>query len=158
MLILDNWQSMNQELGQIRSRSDELVGKLVLGVIPSALPKVALLTKAMQKHPKVDFTILSQSSKEIIQSLHDISIEAGITYLDNEPVDGLIAVPLYKERYCLFISEQNPLASRETVDWLEAARSRSACSHQTCRTGVSSTKPLQSQRTSDSTSRDQFPS
>ena len=122
LLILDNWQSMNQELVQIRSRTDELVGKLVLGVIPSALPKVALLTKAMQKHPKVDFTILSQSSKEIIQSLHDISIEAGITYLDNEPVDGLIAVPLYKERYCLFVSEQNPLASRETVDWLEAAQ------------------------------------
>lgn len=122
LVILDHWQSLNQELAQIRSKTDELVGKLVVGVIPSALPKVALLTKAMQKHPKVDFTILSQSSKEIIQNLHDLSIEAGITYLDNEPVEGLIQVPLYKERYCLFVSENNPLAGRESVDWLEAAQ------------------------------------
>lgn len=122
LLILDNWQSLNQELGQIRSKTDELVGKLVLGVIPSALPKVAALTNAMQRHPQVDFTILSQSSKEIVQNLHDISIEAGVTYLDNEPVEGLLQVPLYKERYSLFVSEANPLAQRETVDWLEAAQ------------------------------------
>jgi DNA-binding transcriptional LysR family regulator len=122
LLILDNWQSLDQELGQIRSKQDELVGKLVLGVIPSALSKVVALTNAMQKHPRVDFTILSQSSREIIQNLHDISIEAGITYLDNEPVEGLMQAPLYKERYCLFVSETNPLAQRETVAWLEAAQ------------------------------------
>lgn len=122
LLILENWQTLNQELAQIRSKKGELVGKLVLGVIPSALPKVAPLTNAMQRHPKVDFTILSQSSEEIIRNLHDISIEAGITYLDNEPVEGLMQVPLYTERYCLFVSGANPLAVRETVDWLEAAQ------------------------------------
>jgi DNA-binding transcriptional LysR family regulator len=121
LLILDNWQSLSQELGQIRSKKGELVGRLVLGVIPSALPKVAALTNAMQKHPKVDFSILSQSSEEIIRNLHDLSIEAGITYLDNEPVEGLMQVPLYTERYCIFVSATNPLAERETVDWLEAA-------------------------------------
>lgn len=122
LLILDNWQSLSQELGQIRNKKGELVGRLVLGVIPSALPKVATLTNAMQKHPKVDFSILSQSSEEIIRNLHDITIEAGITYLDNEPVEGLMQVPLYTERYCLFVSETNPLAQRESVDWLEAAQ------------------------------------
>ncbi len=122
LMILEDWQTLNQELAQIRSKKGELVGKLVLGVIPSALPKVASLTTAMQRHPKVDFTILSQSSEEIVRNLHDISIEAGITYLDNEPVEGLLQVPLYTERYCLFVSESNPLATRETVDWLEAAQ------------------------------------
>ncbi|WP_373505124.1 LysR family transcriptional regulator [Aestuariivirga sp.] len=122
-LILDNWQSLNQELGQIRSRKGELVGRLVLGVIPSALPKVATLTNAMQQvHPKVGFTILSQSSEEILRNLHDFSIEAGITYLDNEPVEGLLQAPLYQERYCLFVSASHPLAQRSSVDWLEAAQ------------------------------------
>ena len=37
-LILDNWQSLNQELAQIRGRHGELVSRLVLGVVPSALP------------------------------------------------------------------------------------------------------------------------
>jgi DNA-binding transcriptional LysR family regulator len=84
---------------------------------------VSLLTKAMQQaHPRVDFTILSHSSEEIIRALGDFSIEAGITYLDNEPVEGLLAASLYKERYCLFLAEDHALAGRDNVTWLEAAQ------------------------------------
>ena len=46
-LILDNWHSLNQELGQIRNTKGDLVGRITLGVIPSALPKVAPITAAM---------------------------------------------------------------------------------------------------------------
>jgi len=122
-LILDNWQSLQQELGQIRNRKGELVGRLVIGVIPSALPMVSLLTRAMQElHGRVEFTILSFSSEEILRSLHDFSIEAGVTYLDNEPVEGLLQAALYQERYCLFVDERHPLAGRDTVTWIEAAQ------------------------------------
>ena len=122
-LILDNWQSLQQELGSIRGKKGELVGRLVLGVIPSALPMVAPLTNAMQQgHPRVDFTVLSQSSEEILRHLHDFSIEIGITYLDNEPVEGLLQTPLYKERYALFLAESHPLAAQGSVTWLEAAQ------------------------------------
>jgi DNA-binding transcriptional LysR family regulator len=122
-LILDNWQSLTQELGQIRSKTGELVGRLALGVIPSALPMVSLLTRAMQQaHPSVEFTVLSHSSEEILRALHDFSIEAGVTYLDNEPVEGLMQAPLYRERYCLFVSGTHPLAAKATVTWLEAAQ------------------------------------
>lgn len=122
-LILDNWQSLQQELGQIRSKTGELVGRVVLGVIPSALPMVSHLTKAMQDdHPRVEFAILSRSSKDIVRDLHDFSIEAGITYLDNEPLEGLIQAPLYQERYCLFLPETHILAQRDKVSWLEAAQ------------------------------------
>ena len=122
-LILDNWQSLQQELGQIRNKKGELVGRMVIGVIPSALPMVSLLTKAMQaSHASVEFTILSQSSEEILRALHDFSIEAGVTYLDNEPVAGLLTAALYKERYCLFIAEGHALAARDSVTWLEAAQ------------------------------------
>src|SRR5690242_5059035 len=90
-LILDNWQSLTQELGNIRSKKGELVGRLVLGVIPSALPKVSMLTRAMEReHPRVEFTVLSQSSEEILRNLHEHAIDVGITYLDNEPVEGLM--------------------------------------------------------------------
>jgi DNA-binding transcriptional LysR family regulator len=122
-LILDNWQSLNQELAQIKGKKGELVGRLVLGVVPSALPMVSQLTKAMQgPHPSVDFSILSHSSEEIIRSLSDFSIDAGITYLDNEPVEGLLQAVLYCERYCLFVSEAHELAKAKTVTWFEAAQ------------------------------------
>ena len=124
-LILDNWQSLQQELGTIRSKKGELVGRLVLGVIPSALPMVSLLTRAMERdNPRVEFTVLSQSSEEILRNLHDFSIEAGITYLDNEPVAGLMQAPLYREHYCLFVGDDSPHASKASVTWLEAAQER----------------------------------
>ncbi len=122
-LVLDNWQSLQQELASIRSKKGQLAGRLVLGVIPSALPMVSMLTRAMERdHPKVEFTVLSQSSEEIIRALHDFSIEAGITYLDNEPVDGLKQAPLYVEHYCLFVPEGHPYADKSSVTWAEAAR------------------------------------
>ena len=122
-VILDNWQAMQQELAQISGRKQALLGRLVIGVVPSALPMVALLTKQMQAgHPGVDFTILSHSTAEFLRGLSDFSLDAGVTYLDNEPVDGLMASPLYRERYSLFVGDTHPLAGRESVTWEEAAR------------------------------------
>ena len=122
-VILDNWQAMQQELAQISGRKQALIGRLVIGVVPSALPMVALLTKQMQAlHPGVDFTVLSHSTAEILRGLNDFSLDAGVAYLDNEPIDGLLASPLYQERYCLFVAEGHALASRHSIGWREAAR------------------------------------
>ncbi len=122
-VILDNWHSLQGELTQIKSKKGELVGRMVVGVIPSALPMASYLTKAMNVvHPGVDFTILSHSSEEIIRALNDYSIEAGITYLDNEPVEGLMAAELYAENYCLFVSADNELAKSGSVTWHDAAQ------------------------------------
>jgi DNA-binding transcriptional LysR family regulator len=121
--ILDGWQSLQMELASIKGKTGSLVGRLVLGVIPSALPKASFLTRAMNAaHPAVDFTILSHSSEEIIRALNDFSIDAGITYLDNEPVEGLMQAELYRENYCLFVAAEHELASRTSVTWFEAAQ------------------------------------
>jgi DNA-binding transcriptional LysR family regulator len=122
-LILDNWHSLQGELKQIKSKKGELVGRLVLGVIPSALPMASQLTKAMNAaHPAVDFTILSHSSEDIIRSLSDFAIDAGVTYLDNEPVEGLMQAELYAENYCLFVGDSHELAKAQAVTWFEAAQ------------------------------------
>jgi DNA-binding transcriptional LysR family regulator len=120
--ILDGWQSLQAELAAIKGKGG-LVGRLVLGVIPSALPKASFLTRAMNAaHPAVDFTILSHSSEDIIRALNDFSIDAGITYLDNEPVEGLIQTELYRENYCLFVAAEHKLAAQPSVTWFEAAQ------------------------------------
>jgi DNA-binding transcriptional LysR family regulator len=120
-LILDNWHGLHEELSRIKGKTGELAGRMVLGVIPSALPMVALLVKAVRdKH--VDFAVLSHSSEEILKSLHDFAIDAGVTYLDNEPIEGLLKTPLYDERYCFFVAESHPLAARYSVTWFEAAQ------------------------------------
>ena len=121
-VILKSWQSMQEELGHLKDHDSGLMGRLVLGGIPSSLPMIPLLTKKIRSiQPGIDFTILSQSSEEIIRGLADFSIDVGISYLDNEPIEGLLATPLYVERYCLFVPETHPLASRASVTWREAA-------------------------------------
>jgi DNA-binding transcriptional LysR family regulator len=121
-LILNNWASMHQELAQLAISDFGLTGRLTLGAIPSALPIIPYLTRDVQRlHPEINFTIMSMSSEEILRGLDEYSIDAGISYLDSEPINDLVATPLYLERYCLFVPAGHPFAERETVTWREAA-------------------------------------
>jgi DNA-binding transcriptional LysR family regulator len=121
-VILKNWQAMQEELGHLKDHESGLQGRVVVGGIPSSLPMIPLLTKKIRSiHPGIDFTVLSHSSEEILRGLADFSIDVGITYLDNEPIDGLLASPLYVERYCLFVPDSHSLANRVSVTWQEAS-------------------------------------
>jgi DNA-binding transcriptional LysR family regulator len=122
-VILDGWHSLGEELESIKGKSGELTGKLSIGVVPSALPMVSGLTRAMQaRHGQVEFSVLSHSSEEIIRALNDFELEAGVTYLDNEPVEGLLQQPLYVERYALFVGADHALAAKPFATWAEAAQ------------------------------------
>ena len=45
--------------------------------------------------------MLSRTSIEVLSLLGNFEIDAGITYLDNEPLGRVTSVPLYAERYQL---------------------------------------------------------
>jgi DNA-binding transcriptional LysR family regulator len=80
------------------------------------------LTEAVRARlPQVGFTILSQSSEAIRRALEEFTIDLGLTYLDNEPVEPALTRPLYRERYRLFVRRDHPLAGRDAVGWAEAA-------------------------------------
>src|ERR1044072_966491 len=51
-----------------------------------------------------------------------LKIEAGATYIGNEPLGRVTAVPLYHERYRLLTSADAPLGNRDTVTWAEVAQ------------------------------------
>lgn len=122
-ILLDNWSALQQEIGSLRGASGVLAGHLSIGVIPSALPVAALITKAIHaRHPGVDLTVLSQSSIEILRNLQEFSIDVGLTYLDNEPIEGMRAETIYRERYCLLVRSDHDLAQRSSVSWAEAGR------------------------------------
>jgi len=120
--ILDNWAALQQEIATRRNTAGRLTGHLSVGVIPSALPMMAVMTKAIQsRHPSVELTVLSQSSIEILRNLEDFSIDIGLTYLDNEPIEGMRAEAVYMERYYLLVRIDHPLADEPSVTWAEAA-------------------------------------
>jgi DNA-binding transcriptional LysR family regulator len=121
--ILDNWQSLQQEIGSLRNALTALTGHLSIGVIPSALPMAALMTKAIQaRHPQIELTVLSHSSIDILKHLEDFSIDVGLSYLDNEPIEGMRSESIYMERYCLLLQASHPLASAASVAWADAAK------------------------------------
>ena len=121
--ILDNWSSLQQDIASVRNASGALTGHLTMGVVPSALPMAALLTKAIQtKHPEIELTVLSSSSIDILKHLEEFSLDVGLTYLDNEPIEGMSSETIYMERYCLLVHKDHPLADAATVTWSDAAK------------------------------------
>ena len=89
----------------------------------TALAMVASLTTPYrEKHPNVQFTIYSRTSIEVLELLDNLEIDAGITYVENEPLGRVSTVPLYREHYRLLTSADAPLGNRETVTWSEIAQ------------------------------------
>src|SRR5262252_7950817 len=118
--IVGDSRSMREEINALRHG---LSGQLRIAAIPTALPMVAALTTPYrEKHPNVRFTIYSRTSIEVLDLLGNLEIDAGITYLDNEPLGHVTAVPLYRERYRLLTSADAPLGNRQTVTWAEVAQ------------------------------------
>jgi DNA-binding transcriptional LysR family regulator len=114
-------ESLLQEASEMRSG---LVGRLRIGAIPTALPVTPrLVTAFAARHPKVGVTVLSQSSIDIQLGMDEFSIDAGLTYLDNEPLAHVRALPLYRERYLFLGAADNPLSRKRSVSWKEAAES-----------------------------------
>jgi len=118
--IVGDTRAMREEINSLRHG---LTGRLRIAAIPTVLAMVAQLTTPYrERHPNVQFTILSRTSIEILELLDNLEIDAGITYLGNEPLGRVNAVPLYHERYRLMTSAEAPLGNRETVTWAEVAQ------------------------------------
>jgi len=97
-----------------------LSGTVRIGVIPTALAMVpALTTPFLARHPGVHFTVSALSSLDILHMLENLEIEAGLTYLENEPLGRVRAIPLFRERYRLLTAAHLPLGDRASVSWSE---------------------------------------
>ncbi len=117
-------------VGDMRTLKDEmrsvhagLSGNLRIGVIPTALPMVADLTAPFTaRHPNMRVTILSRTSAEILEGIDSLELDAGITYLDNEPLGRVAQTPLYTEFYRFLCAPSSPLAGRAQIAWSEVAQ------------------------------------
>jgi DNA-binding transcriptional LysR family regulator len=112
-------ESLEQEASRLR---EGLVGRLRLGVVPAALPSVPILASPLaRRYPGITLTVFSTSSIDIQAGIDEFRLDAGITYLDNEPLSHVRTIPLYLEQYLLITPAGGPLARRARVSWREAA-------------------------------------
>lgn len=118
--IVGDARAMRQEVQALKSG---LIGHLKIAAIPTALGMVSALTTPYRaKHPHVKFTILSRTSIEVLGMLENLEVDAGITYIDNEPLGRARSIPLYTEQYRLLTSQDSPLGLRDSVTWAEVSR------------------------------------
>ena len=118
--IVADTRAMRQEMQTLKKG---LSGHLKIAAIPTALAMVSTLTTPFRaKHPNVKFTVLSRTSAEVLSMLENLEVDAGLTYIDNEPLGRMRAVPLYLEQYRLLTSESSPLGDRDKVSWAEVAK------------------------------------
>jgi DNA-binding transcriptional LysR family regulator len=118
--IVADTRAMRQEVRNLRSG---LVGHLRIAAIPTALAMVpAFTTPYRERHPEVRFTVLSRNSAEILTLLENLEIDAGLTYVDSEPLGKVRAYSMYHERYRLLTSPGSPLSDRVRVTWAEVAQ------------------------------------
>ena len=118
--IVGDTRAMRQEIDALKHG---LAGHIRIAAIPTALAMVAMITTPYRaRHPDVSFTILSRNSIEVLGLLENLEVDAGLTYLDNEPLGRVKTVPLYSEEYRLLTSPDSPLGERDSVTWAEVGK------------------------------------
>jgi DNA-binding transcriptional LysR family regulator len=122
--ILADYNSLRDDLAGLRRG---LTGVLRLGVIPAAMPAVSFLTARFSAdHPAATIEIHSMTSRAIERALGALEIDGGMTYLENEPIENVRRVPLYRERYVLAARRDHVAARSKTITW------RAASAHRLC--------------------------
>jgi DNA-binding transcriptional LysR family regulator len=107
---------------EMRFTRHGLSGQVRLAVIPTALTWAAwLVARFVEAHPAVGFSVRSASSREILELVDNLEVDAGVTYLDNEPLGHHASAPLYRESYTLVCNNWHPLAHAKKVGWADVA-------------------------------------
>jgi DNA-binding transcriptional LysR family regulator len=115
--IVADTRAMRQDIDALKRG---LTGHLQIAAVPTALAMTAMLTTPYRaRHPDVRFTIMSRTSIQVLSMLENLEADAGLTYVDNEPLGRVNTIPLYSEEYRLLTSSTSTFGSRDQVTWAE---------------------------------------
>ena len=118
--IVADSRAMRQDLDTLKRG---LSGEIRIAAVPTALPMVSTLTTPYRaNHPNVNFTILSRTSIDVLKEIENLEVDAGLTYIDNEPLGRVTSIALYREEYRYLTSEDALLGDRQSVTWAEVGK------------------------------------
>src|SRR5437764_12037 len=118
--IVGDARAMRQEINGLK---DKLSGEIRIAAIPTVLGMVASLTTPFRaRHPDVRFRIVSCTSADVLGLLENLEVDAGLTYIENEPIGKVRTIPLYNESYRLLTSPDAVFGDRDSVTWKEVGQ------------------------------------
>jgi len=111
-------EALRQDLAKLQGG---LTGQVRLGVIPTALTRVADLTASFSlRHPQTTFLVLSLATPEILRRLRNFELDAGVVYSETADDPDLSFQPLWEEGHVLITADER-FAGRDRASWREAA-------------------------------------
>ncbi|MEU3282694.1 LysR family transcriptional regulator [Streptomyces antibioticus] len=117
--MLAEQEALRHSLSSMRGG---LSGVLRIGAVPTALTVASMLTAPLHaRHPMMQFSLESMSSREIVARLNEFDIDVGMTYVDGEPLGKVRVTPLYREKYLFLTPCDGAFGRRSAVSWAEAA-------------------------------------
>ncbi|MEO8560258.1 MAG: LysR family transcriptional regulator [Rhodospirillales bacterium] len=112
-------------LQELSASRGALRGHLKIGVVPSALVLVTRFTVPFcTTYPDVTVEVLSRTSNEILRGLATLTLDIGLTYIDNEPLGDFKSIVAATERYVLVTPNAGRPAKPRPITWREAATHR----------------------------------
>jgi DNA-binding transcriptional LysR family regulator len=113
------WEGLRQEASIART---ELKGALRCGAIPTTIPILPLLTGALRaSFPGVNHVLRSLTSEEIMRGLDEFELDLGVTYLEDQRLEGFKVLPLFRERYVLLAESSTAAGGVTSMSWSDAA-------------------------------------
>jgi DNA-binding transcriptional LysR family regulator len=117
--ILADRDAMIEELA-IMHRN--LHGNLRIAAMPMSSPVVPVINHLFsQQHPAVQIDIRFVGIDQLKTGLANFEFDAGVTYLDHQPLGRLKSLPLYEGEMSLLVPDNGWLGDRTSVTWSEAA-------------------------------------
>jgi DNA-binding transcriptional LysR family regulator len=118
--IVGDARAMRQEINCLK---DNLSGEIKVAAIPTVLGMVASLTTPFRaRYPDVRFRVVSCTSAEVLGLLENLEVDAGLTYIENEPIGKVRTIPLYNESYRLLTSPDGMFGDCDSVTWKEVGQ------------------------------------
>ena len=118
--IVGDARAMRQEINSLK---DKLSGEIRIAAIPTVLGMVASLTTPFRaRYPDVRFRIQSCTSADVLGLLENLEVDAGLTYIENEPIGKVRTIPLYNESYRLLTAPDAMFGDRKQVTWKEVGQ------------------------------------
>ncbi len=121
----------HDEMRRAIDAAGSLRGEMRLGCIPAAMPYAGRFVGTLARaYPELRVAIRQLTSDNIVRGLAGFELDAGLTYLDGDPAGGLVAVPLYSERYCLAAHPGSGLGGESQVTLAQAVSEPLCLLHQ----------------------------
>lgn len=108
-----------------------LQGEFRLAAIPAALPLIGpFCSTLLKQNPGLTLAIHSATSRDIDRGLVANSFDAGVTYLDHEPLSSTLSLPLHSESYLLLARRGGAFDAMSEVNWVDIATHPMCLLHQ----------------------------